>query len=85
MARSKAEQPIAKFAELPQVTAVLEPVQPIAQCFSAATRSSRHIHFMTVKISSKQKAEVVRKRIIEDHKGVESPPCTVIYGPAVNI
>jgi hypothetical protein len=59
------ENGIDTFAELSQVSAVLEQLKPIDQCFYVGTRFTRHIHFMSVQFSSKQQARFARKRIIE--------------------
>ncbi len=71
-----------KFAKLPQVTAVLEQLQPIDQCFNFETRFTRHIHFISLKFPSKQQSNLARKRIIEEHKGLAWPPFAVIYASA---
>ncbi len=71
-----------KFAMLPQVTAVLDQLQPIDQCSSVETRFKRRIRFMSCMFPSKQHAKLARKCIIEEHKGAEWPPFAAIYASA---
>ncbi len=60
------EQGVSKFAELPQVSAVLTQLQSIDQGVFVETRFTRHIHFISLMFSSKHKAKLARRRT---HRG----------------